>query len=152
MLGASYAYNGRGTYQHYWTQDFSKSNRESCNNPGTSSSPDTPARNPGASVSPSTPGRAPQSSGGVPNNQNTNKQEQVQSVAESAVQQTEMRVPQAQKVNTLSAQELAVDLGVAVSPVPKTDVYVGAAKAPSPAGERSIEEAPVQAEDCNPKF
>ncbi|EGZ19784.1 hypothetical protein PHYSODRAFT_389990, partial [Phytophthora sojae] len=32
MLGASYAFNGRGTYQHYWTQDFGKSNRESCSN------------------------------------------------------------------------------------------------------------------------
>ncbi|KAE9000180.1 hypothetical protein PR001_g18853 [Phytophthora rubi] len=148
MLGASYAYNGRGSYQHYWTQDFGKSNRESCSSPG------------GSSTSPSSPGRVPQSNGGVPNNtRGPKKQDQVQSEADPVVHQTILRVPRAQKTETLSAKELEADdrpdLGLAVSPVPKTDVHVVNANTPLPAGERSIKETPVQADeekDCNPKF
>ncbi|KAE9297042.1 hypothetical protein PF008_g23845 [Phytophthora fragariae] len=143
MLGVSYAYNGRGSYQHYWTQDFGKSNRESCSSPG-------------GSTIPSSPGRVPQSTGGVPNNTlGPKKQDQVQSEADPVVQQTIMHVPRAQKTDTLSAKEQEADLGIAVSPVPKTDVYVVHAKTPCPAGERSIEETPVQVDsekDCDPKF
>ncbi|EGZ19783.1 hypothetical protein PHYSODRAFT_298194 [Phytophthora sojae] len=116
--------------------------------------------------SPSTPGRVPQSNGGVPqsssvpqsnggapNNQTPKQQDQVQRAADPAVQESIMHYPEAR--SALSAKELEAELGVAVSPVRKTDVHVVNAKTPCPAGERSIEEPVVQSDaenDCDPKF
>ncbi|GMF39432.1 unnamed protein product [Phytophthora fragariaefolia] len=117
MLGASYAFNGRGAYKHYWTQDFGKSNRESCDS--------------GVSSRPSTSGRVPHNNGGVTHNQN-NGRSQPRPQANKAT----MQVPHAPSV--LSAKELEASLGVAVSPVPKTAVHVVKAKTPCPPGKRSI--------------
>ncbi|GMF50890.1 unnamed protein product [Phytophthora fragariaefolia] len=134
MLGASYTFNGRGAYKHYWTQDFGKSNRESCDS--------------GVSSRPSTPGRVPQNNSGATHNQN-----QVQSQAGPQATKTALQVSQAP--SALSANQLEADLGVVVSPVPKTADHVEEVKTPCPADERSIEELPVQVDmekDCDPKF